>query len=326
MTTPNPWDLKSTLLEKIKNHGGFVNAHAHFDKSYTISIDKLPYSHASINEKWKINNEIKKGFTEKDLVERISRAIENMIGQGVSTVMTFADVDSETGLKHLKAIIIARDMYKNKITVLVANQITRGILDAGEQKIHEEAAELVDIIGGLADFEHPHEDKHIEFVLKLAKKHGKRAQIHIDQDNDPDQKVTEILAQKTIDIGVEGKVMGAHAVSLAAQDKKYRSSVIDLLKNSGVSIIVCPVGAISMRQLDKKAPSHNSIAPVVELIAAGVNVALGTDNIYDLYSPFGNGDMYKECEYLMDICRWWDLNSVAKIASINGRRALGISL
>lgn len=326
MTTPNPWDLKSILLEKIKNHGGFVNAHAHFDKSYTISLDKLAYSHTSINEKWKINNEIKKGFTEKDLVERISRAIENMIGQGVSTVMTFADVDSETGLKHLKATITARDMYKDKITILVANQITRGILDAGEQKIHEEAAEFVDIIGGLADFEHPHEDKHIEFVLKLAKKHGKRAQIHIDQDNDPDQKVTEILAQKTIDIGVEGQVMGAHAVSLAAQDKKYRSSVIDLLKNSGVSIIVCPVGAISMRQLDKIAPSHNSIAPVVELIEAGVNVALGTDNIYDLYSPFGNGDMYKECEYLMDICRWWDLNSVAKIASINGRQALGISL
>ncbi len=325
MNKPKPWDLKSTLLEKVQSYGGFVNCHAHFDKSYTITLDRLPYAHTPISEKWNINNEIKKEFTEADLIGRISLAIENMIAQDVSTVMTFADVDSKTGLKHLKATILARDMHKDKITVLIANQVTRGILDAKEQKIHEEVAELVDIIGGLADSDHPQEDKHIDFVLKLAKKNKKRAQIHIDQDNDPDQKVTEILAKKTIELGVEGQVMGAHAVSLAAQSKKYRSNVIALLKNAGVSIIVCPVGAISMRQLDKTAPLHNSIAPIIELIEGGVNVALGTDNIYDLYSPFGSGNMYKECEYLMDICRFWDLDTVAKIASINGLQALGIS-
>ena len=38
---PNPWDLKTQMLEAIKKNGGFVNCHAHFDKAYYITREGL---------------------------------------------------------------------------------------------------------------------------------------------------------------------------------------------------------------------------------------------------------------------------------------------
>jgi hypothetical protein len=70
-----------------------------------------------------------------------------------------------------------------------------------------------------------------------------------------------------------------------------------------------------MRQLsDYKAPIHNSIAPVSELLEAGVGVSLGVDNIYDLFMPVVDGDMWFECRMLMEACRFYDIERVAELA------------
>ncbi|OGY26239.1 MAG: hypothetical protein A2Z24_01655 [Candidatus Woykebacteria bacterium RBG_16_44_10] len=69
-----------------------------------------------------------------------------------------------------------------------------------------------------------------------------------------------------------------------------------------------------MKQLPKVAPLHNSIAPVPELLEAGVTVYLGVDNIYDLFMPFTDGDMWIEARMLMETCRFYDLDAVARLA------------
>jgi len=79
-----------------------------------------------------------------------------------------------------------------------------------------------------------------------------------------------------------------------------------------------------MKMLPFQAPLHNAIAPVPELLGAGVNVGLGTDNIYDPFMPFADGDMWFELKLLMEANRFYDLNAVAKIASRNGKEALGL--
>jgi hypothetical protein len=50
-----------------------------------------------------------------------------------------------------------------------------------------------------------------------------------------------------------------------------------------------------MRQLRPiQAPTHNSIARVLELIKKKVPVQLGSDNICDVFVPQGDGDMLTE--------------------------------
>jgi cytosine/creatinine deaminase len=113
---------------------------------------------------------------------------------------------------------------------------------------------------------------------------------------------------------MEGRVKAVHAISLAAKPVPEQERIIKLMKEAGVSVICCPSAAISMRQLDMNGPLHNSIAPVNRLLEFGVPVYMGVDNVYDLFMPFVDGDLWFECRMLMEACRLYDIKKVAEIA------------
>ena len=70
------------------------------------------------------------------------------------------------------------------------------------------------------------------------------------------------------------------------------------------------------------APVHNSIAPVPQLVEAGVKVALGVDNVHDYFCPFIDGDVFSELLFLIENCRYYDVEELVKIATTNGREIL----
>ena len=67
---------------------------------------------------------------------------------------------------------------------------------------------------------------------------------------------------------------------------------------------------------------HNSIGPVPQLVAAGVNVALGVDNIYDFFCPFIDGDIFTDLICLIETTRFYDIEALVNIATVNGRKIL----
>ena len=316
------WDLRNVLLNRIKEYGGFVNCHSHFDKAYLITPKLLPTGHLTLEQKWEFFRKIKKSYSKEDLKKRMSIAAEDMIEQGISAVLTHIDVDSSVKLMGIEAALDLKKKYKDKLKILIATQALQGILDKKERYWFERASEMVDVIGGLPSKDWPRYEEHIEMLLKIAKKNKKIVSVHIDQENNPNEKQSELLAKKTIQIGMEGKVLGVHAVSLGAQEPKEIKRIAKLLVKAGVSIATCPGAAISMKMLPYSAPLHNAIAPLVALLEAKVNVCLGTDNIYDPFMPFADGDMWFETRVLMEANRFYDLEKVAKVASINGKKAL----
>jgi cytosine/adenosine deaminase-related metal-dependent hydrolase len=155
----------------------------------------------------------------------------------------------------------------------------------------------------------------LDIILSIAKNLGKPVDVHVDQENNPDENETELLALKAIEHGMEGRVRAVHSVSLAAKDQGERKRIMRLAKDAGLGFIVCPSAALSMKQLQMYAPLHNSIAPVEELVSNGLPVYLGVDNIHDLFMPLVDGDMWTECRFLMEACRYYELETVAGIAT-----------
>ena len=148
--------------------------------------------------------------------------------------------------------------------------------------------------------------------------------VHIDQENNPDEHDTDLLCKKTIEYGLEGKVVAIHAVSVAAQQLSKRREIYKLMKEAGIIVVCCPSAAISMKQLPKQSVLHNSIVPVPQLLEAGIPVALGVDNIADIYQPLIDGDMYTELRVLAEATRFYDIDKLVAIATTNGRKALGL--
>merc|ERR1711976_1017450 len=140
-------------------------------------------------------------------------------------------------------------------------------------------------------------------------------EVHVDQENNPLQNETELLARKTIEHGMQGRVYGIHAISVLAKDESEQDRIIALCKKADVGIVIYPSAALSMKQLPMTAPLHNSIGPFVKLKEAGVRTYLGIDNIADLFMPVVDGDMYTEARMLMETCRYYDLETVANWAT-----------
>lgn len=322
---PDSWDMKALLLNRIIEHGGFVNCHSHLDKAYLINPKLLPKGHMTLEQKWEFFRKMKKNYSKEDLFKRMSMTADNMISQGVSALLTHIDVDSSVKLMGIEVALSIKKKYKDRIKILIATQALQGILDKKERYWFEKASEMVDVIGGLPSRDWPRYEEHIGVLLKIAKSKNKLVSVHIDQENNPNEKQSELLARKTIELGMEGKVLGVHAVSLSAQEPQEIKRIARLLYKAGVSIVTCPAAAISMKMLPYSSPLHNAIAPLTALLSEKVNVCLGTDNIYDPFMPFADGDLWFEVRLLMEANRFYDLEEVAKVASINGRKALGMA-
>ncbi len=317
-------DLKSLLLERINLGGGFVNTHAHLDRAYTITSSDLELANCHLHEKWKLVDPVRAQSSVDEIYRRMVRGVERMIEQGISAVGTFIDVDDVVEDKVILAAQKLRDEYKKDIDLIFINQTLKGVLEPKARFWFDEGAKFVDILGGLPGKDKGREAYHLDVVLGTARQMGKMVHVHVDQQNLPWEQETELLAQKTKEHGMEGKVIAIHGISIAAHPAEYRCNLYQMMKEVEMSLVCCPTAWIDGQRSEVISVTHNSIAPVEEMVGVGITVALGTDNIMDLYKPFTDGDMWTELHLLLDACRFYDLDKLVEIASSNGRKVLGL--
>jgi hypothetical protein len=309
-----PWNLKLHFFEAVERLGGIANHHAHFDKAYLINAENLRLSQVDMEKKWELYRSLKESYTLEGLIERIGRGVQTMINQGVTYCRTMVDADSTVGLLPIRAALEVKARFANQIQFEIGVQPLQGVLDEASYEQYVEACTLADYCGGLPSRDRPREEKHLDRILELAKKLGKSVDVHVDQENNPDQTETELLALKTIEHGMQGRVFGVHAISLAAKEEREQDRIIEKVREADLGIIICPSAALSMKQLPKIAPLHNSIAPYTKLRDAGVRCYLGIDNVHDLFMPLVDGDIWTECRMLMEACRFYDIDTVAEWA------------
>ncbi len=325
MVTPQYLSLKTSILSDIKKAGGWVNCHAHIDRAYSLSSKNFRYTKATLQEKWDLNDSMKRNSTVNQIYDRMAYATEEMLRQNVKVLGTFIDIDEIIKDKSINAAVKLREKYKKDLTIKFINQSHKGVIDKNASYWFRLGSEFVDIIGGLPEKDKGREKEHIEILFDTAKKLNKMVHVHIDQFNSPLQKDTELLCDLIIKRGLVGKVAGIHGLSLSAQPVKYRKKVYEKMKKAKYIQVVCPSAWIDSRRTEELAVTHNSIAPVEELVAEKITVALGTDNIYDIYKPFSDGNMWTELRFLLESCHLYDQKELVKISTANGRKALGLS-
>jgi cytosine/adenosine deaminase-related metal-dependent hydrolase len=311
---PEPWNLKAEFFRLVEELGGFASYHAHFDKAYLISMENLKLGQVDMQKKWELYKYLKENYTHDDLVTRISRGVEAMIAQGVTYCRTMVDADSTVKLLPMKAALEVKERYRDRIHLEIGTQPLQGVIDPESRQWYVKASELADTMGGLPSKDRPRPEKHIDILMDIAKDLGKKLEVHVDQENNPYESETEMLALKAIEHGLEGRVAAVHAISMASKPRIEQERIIRTMKEAGLSVIVCPSAALSMKQLDMPGPLHNSIAPFTLLLDSGVPTYLGVDNIADLFMPIVDGDMWFECRMLMEATRFYDIEKVAQVA------------
>lgn len=320
--------LKSHIRDEVIKKGGWVNSHAHADRAFTMTPEKIKiYQNANLQQKWDLVDEVKRNSSVEDYYRRFSQAIELMISQGVTAFGTFVDIDQVCEDRAILAAHKAREVYKNDIILKFANQTLKGVIEPNARKWFDIGSEMVDMIGGLPYRDELDYGKGLEamdILMETAKSQGKMLHVHVDQFNSQKEKETEQLCDKAQEHGMQGRVVAIHGISIGAHPREYRQMLYKKMKSVDMMMIACPMAWIDSPRKDEVLPFHNALTPADEMIPEGITVAIGTDNICDYMVPLCEGDMWQELSLLSAGCRFTNLEEMANIASINGRKVLGL--
>jgi cytosine deaminase len=91
-----------------------------------------------------------------------------------------------------------------------------------------------------------------------------------------------------------------------------------------ISFVTCPTAWIDHRRNEELNVNHNSITPVEELLEHNLTVAIGSDNINDVYKPYSTGDLLTEAKFLIECLHFYDIDKITQILTVNGEKVLGV--
>lgn len=279
----------------------FVNTHLHLCKVWTLgAMDEgalQAYHGGNMGQAMSAIEQastVKENYDASWITENARRAVALAALHGNLHIRALADVDSKARLEGVKALIALREEFRGVVDLQVVAFAQDGILrDPGTSELMQEAMELgADVVGGIPWIEYTDEDaaEHVRICFDLAQKFDADVSMLLDDAGDPGLRTLEMMAKEAIARGWEGRALGHHCRAMSLYPDPYFQRLVGLLKKARVPIVSDP----------HTGPLH---ARVRELLAEGVLVSLGQDDISDAYYPFGRNNLL-EVAFLASHLLW----------------------
>jgi cytosine/creatinine deaminase len=310
---------------------GFVEPHIHLDK---VMINRQVRTNKSgtLAEAIEIIWEKKKTRSVEDIAACAGAVIESGVANGVLHFRTHVDVDTIGGLKPLEGVLAAREKYRRIADIQIVIFPQEGILrDKGTEELMWKAMERgADVVGGMPFNEASPADskRHIEIAFEIARHHDADIDMHVDETDDPNARTLEMLADQTLANGWQGRVTAGHTCALAAYPQEYASRVIAKVKQAGIHMITNPATNLMLQGRLDAQPKRRGITRVGELLAAGINVSFGQDNVSDTFYPFGRVDSLEVAliaAHAAHLSQPAQIEQVFAMPTANAARILGLT-
>ena len=295
---------------------GLVDAHCHLDKTL-YGGPWLPHSAGDALEDRIANDRRRRGELGIPSVDRIVALLERMVASGTSHVRSHTDIDPDVGLRGVEAVRAAVQRLGGRVAVQQVAFPQHGLLsNPGTAELLEEALEQgVETIGGIDPAGMDRDPvRHLDVVFDLAARYRASIDIHLHDGGSLGAWELELIADRTRETGLGGRVTVSHAYGFGQADPASQARLIERLAEAGVTLLTAAVYSFP-------------VPPIKQLRAAGVNVACGHDGICDLWGPYGSGDMLERAmhvAYRSTFRRDEDIELALEAATYGGARALGL--
>ncbi len=295
---------------------GFVDAHAHIDKSLLGLGWYRNEVGPSIQEM--IDNErrlrIERGI---DAREQSTRAVQRMIAAGTTHVRTFVDIDTDIGLSGLEGVLRTRDDLAAAVSIQIVAFPQSGLLiRPGTLELIEEGLRMgAEVVGGLDPSAIDRDPKgQLDAIFGLAERYDRAIDIHLHEPGELGAFDLEEIAERTKRLGFQGRVTISHAFCLGTVDEATFGHLVELLLENDIAIM-------------SHGPSGPRVPPPVKRLRdAGVRMCTGNDGIRDAWGPLNMPDMLLRAfllAYRNGFRRDDDLRLALEIATSGGAQAIG---
>ncbi|RAP78729.1 amidohydrolase [Paenibacillus montanisoli] len=266
----------------------FVEKHCHLDK--TLLGDRWrPIRPAStIFERFEIEkNTLPKLST--TMKERAEILLGILLRAGSTHVRTHVDIYPEAGLRNLEAVQEALAAYAGKLSYEIVAFPQHGLL---RTKCADLVREALRSGAGLVGNVDPatvdgNMEASLQRMMELAVEANADVDLHLHDGGRLGLTTIKRLAALTEEAGWQGRVSVSHAFALGDMAGQEADEVAQMLAELGITIIT-------------SVPIGRAIPPVNFLQTKKVPVAVGSDNIFDSWSPFGNGDILERAGRLAE--------------------------
>lgn len=274
-----------------------VDAHAHLDKGH--SVRRAPCSggtHAGARAATTADRMAH--WSGEDVLRRMEFGLSTADAHGVAAIRTHLDSHEGQADMTWRAFGQARARWKDRIALQAVGLVP---LDAYRGDYGERLADLVALYEGLlggvtraSGSTHGQGlddiDGLLDRLFTLAKARDLNVDLHVDEA--AQTHALPHVARAAIRHGYEGRVTCGHCCSLSLLSEDELRERIALMADAGLSIITLPT--VNMYLQDRKpgrTPRWRGVAPVHELRAAAIPVAVAGDNCRDPFFAYGDHDM-----------------------------------
>src|SRR5438270_8582515 len=307
----------------------FIDAHVHLDAVLTVGQPRYNTS-GTLLEGIQIWSERKPSLTHEDVKRRALEEIRWEVAQGTLHIRSHVDI-CDPALIALKALIEVREEVRDICDLQLVAFPQDGILSfPNGRELMRKAMELgCDLVGGIPHYEWTRDMgvEDIHYGFSLAREFNRDIDVHCDETDDPLSRFTEVMAADTLEQLWQGRVTASHCTAMHSYDNAYAFKLIRLLARAQVSVVANPFDNVILQGRFDTYPKRRGIARVKELLAAGVNVALGHDSIMDPWFPLGRGDMLAAAQLALFLCHmsgYEEINDVLDLVTTNAAKTLRI--
>ena len=266
---------------------GLVEAHTHLDKSLWGMGWRPHQAGPRLIDRIETERRLKREWN-IDPRRQSARLVVLALGHGSTAIRSHVDIDTVGGLRGFEEVAATREEYRDEVDIEIVAFPQSGLMcRPGTLELMEAAlAGGADVVGGLDPCAIDRDPKgQLDAVFALAEKHGKPIDIHLHEPDELGAFSIEMILDRTLAHGMQGKVAISHAFCLGMSDRSRVHALVERLAEARVAVATV-------------ATPSRPVPSAAELRAAGVTLCAGSDGIRDTWGPYGNADMLERAMLL----------------------------
>jgi cytosine deaminase len=302
-----------TAAEGVDLAGGivwpcFVDIHTHLDKGHVVR--RTPNPDGTFFGALTATGADRVSFwTAEDIAARMEFSLRCAYAHGVGAIRTHLDSFGEQAEISWGVFRDMRARWQGRIALQAVALVTidqyEGAFGEALPKLVAESGGILGAVTRLSGADHgsiAEIDALLDRLFAQAKAHGLEVDLHVDETDDVTAFTLPRIAAAVERSGFAGKVTCGHCCNLALQPEDAATAAIAACARLGITIVTLPSANMYLQdRVAGRTPRWRGVTLAHELKAAGVTVAVATDNCRDAFVPYGDNDTLDSFRYTLKV-------------------------
>lgn len=264
-----------------------VDLHVHLDKNHLVS--RTGAAEGDLFRAIAMMQAERERITADDVHARMARGLAEAYAEGTRALRTHLDWRDAPAPLALEPFVALRAEWAGRLDLQFVSLTPLDLF--ADAAASEALARQVAAAGGLLGaFIYRNDDlpARVARVFELARAYDLDIDFHVDEGLHADARGLREIALACERYGWQGRVTCGHACSLSVQPPDEAAQTLALCAAAGVGVVALPTTNAYLQGAWDATPLERGITRLREARAAGVPLAIATDNVADPFYPYGS--------------------------------------